>query len=61
MEDFTVERIAISRTFSISSGNQSGPDLSFLQSRDYIKYIKAAVWSRFQPFLRICRCLAPIL
>lgn len=52
-------RIAISsRTFSISSGNQSGPDLSFLRSRDYIKYIKAAVWSRFQPFLRICPCLA---
>lgn len=52
-------RIAISsRTFSISSGNQSGPDLSFLWSGDYIKYIKAAVWSRFQPFLRICPCLA---
>lgn len=52
-------RIAISsRTFSISSGNQSDPDLSFLWSRDYIKYIKAAVWSRFQPFLRICPCLA---
>lgn len=49
-------RIAI--TFSISSSNQSGPDLSFLWSRDYIKYIKAAVWSRFQPFLRICPCLA---
>jgi len=52
-------RIAISsRTLSISSGNQSGPDLSFLWSRDYIKYIKAAVWTRFQPFLRICPRLA---
>jgi len=52
-------RIAISsRTLSISSGNQSDPDLSFLWSRDYIKYIKAAVWSRFQPFLRICPRLA---
>ena len=51
--------IAISsRTFSISSGNQSGLDLSFLWNRDYIKYIKAAVWSRFQPFLRICPYLA---
>lgn len=52
-------RIAISsRTFGISSGNQSGPDLSFLCSGDYNKVYQSGglvTISTISPYLPLSR------